>query len=45
MKKEIEFVYYTDEWNEKKIRRSDTNVSGVDSSSKDADSGSEQEEV
>ena len=45
MKKELEFVYFTDEWNEKKIRRSDTNVSGVDTGSKSPDPSSEQEEV
>ena len=41
MKKEIEFVYYTDEWNEEKIRRSDTNVSRMDTGSKSTDSGTE----
>lgn len=45
MKKEIKFVYYTDEWNEEKITRSDTNVSRVDTSSEGTDSSSEQEEV
>ena len=39
------FVYFNDEWNEEEITRSDIDVSGVDSSSKSTDSGSEQEEV
>ena len=45
MKKEVRFVFYSDEWNEEEITRSDTDVSGVDSSSESTDSGSEQEEV
>ena len=45
MKKELEFVYFTDEWNEEKIRRSDTNVSRMDTGFKSTDPSSEQEEV
>ena len=45
MKKEIEFVYYTDEWNKEEIRRSDTNVSRMVTGSKSTDPGSEQEEI
>lgn len=41
----MEFIYFSDEWNQEEIRGGSTNPSGVARGAKDADTGSEQKEV
>lgn len=41
----MEFIYFSDEWNQEEIRTSSANPSGVARGTKDADTDPEQEEV
>jgi hypothetical protein len=41
----MEFIYFSDEWNQEEIRGSSTNPSGVVRGTKDADTDPEQKEV
>lgn len=41
----MEFIYFSDEWNEEKVASCDTNIPGVDGELKDADSGTKQKKI